>query len=322
MKMARLLRFVAVVAAAHGAWVGSEDGSFRPSWMSFETVNAASEFLSSTADSIVAWARDSPLQRDGRRGGTSGAAHSPVSPLVEVLLAKLQHLRVTELVAGADADALGALAVDADWLEAAGLFPGQRVELGRVRAGGGGGGGARAGRSIFTTVRAGARGSGVVSLEAGAAAELAGGAPDGAPRIGDRISVAAYGQMTREQYAAFKRARAPLRGERRRRGRGRARRRRARGAQVPHAQRRVGERQARRPEPAARRAAGRRHRDAAAAARDARRDLPGRAQVMRAAAGESPGRRRGSLLPRRARRPRARTRARVLNGGRERGRAA
>ena len=202
MKMARLLRFVAVVAAAHGAWVGSEDGSFRPSWMSFETVNAASEFLSSTADSIVAWARDSPLQRDGRRGGTSGAAHSPVSPLVEVLLAKLQHLRVTELVAGADADALGALAVDADWLEAAGLFPGQRVELGRVRAGKTGG--ARTGRSIFTTVRAGARGSGVVSLEAGAAAELAGGAPDGAPRIGDRISVAAYGQMTREQYAAFK----------------------------------------------------------------------------------------------------------------------
>ena len=26
----------------------------------------------------------------------------------------------------------------------------------------------------------------------------------GAPRIGDRVSVAAYGQMTREQYAAFK----------------------------------------------------------------------------------------------------------------------
>ena len=56
--------------------------------------------------------------------------------------------------------------------EAAGLFPGQRVELGRVRAGKTGG--ARTGRSIFTTVRAGARGSGVVSLEAGAAAELAG----------------------------------------------------------------------------------------------------------------------------------------------------
>ena len=67
-----------------------------------------------------------------------------------MLLAKLQHLRVTELVAGADADALGALAVDADWLEAAGLFPGQRVELGRVRAGKTGG--ARTGRSIFTTV--------------------------------------------------------------------------------------------------------------------------------------------------------------------------
>ena len=210
MKMARLLRFAAVFVAAHAAWVGTEDGSFRPSWMSFDMSDAA-EFFSSTADSIVSWARDSPLQRGGRRGGTSGAAPSPVAPLVEVLLAKLQHLRVTELVAGDDADALGALAIDAAWLDAAGLFPGQRVELGRVRAGrasgasgGGGGGGARTGRSIFTTVRAGARGSGVVSLDAGAAAELAGGAPDGAPRIGDRVSVAAYGQMTREQYAAFK----------------------------------------------------------------------------------------------------------------------
>ena len=52
MKMARLLRFAAVFVAAHAAWVGTEDGSFRPSWMSFDMSDAA-EFFSSTADSMI-----------------------------------------------------------------------------------------------------------------------------------------------------------------------------------------------------------------------------------------------------------------------------
>ena len=98
---------------------------------------------------------------------------------VALLRAKLHRIRVTE----ACLDYVGSLTVDADLLDAVGLFPHEKILCADVENG----------NRFETYVIAGRRGSGVCCLN-GAAAHQG--------KIGDRLIVMAFGQFSPEEAAA------------------------------------------------------------------------------------------------------------------------
>ncbi len=97
---------------------------------------------------------------------------------VTLLRAKLHRIRVTE----ACLDYVGSLTVDRDLMDAAGLFPDEKILCANVENG----------ERFETYVIPGPRGSGVCCLN-GAAAHKG--------RIGDRLIVMAFGQFTPEEAA-------------------------------------------------------------------------------------------------------------------------
>ena len=154
----RALTLLCLAAAADAAWVGGDDGAFRPS----EFLTAASSFIASSARDVVSFASSWGEQPVDKPGGASNAGHGPSSPVeaqpvVEVMIAKLARARITSTLK--TADALGGVTVDAAWLDAAGLFAGQKVEVTREATG----------SSFATTLRAGERGSGTFSVDSAAA---------------------------------------------------------------------------------------------------------------------------------------------------------
>ena len=98
---------------------------------------------------------------------------------VTLLRAKLHRIRVTE----ACLDYVGSLTVDADLMDAAGLFPHEKILCADVENG----------ARFETYVIPGARGSRVCYLN-GAAAHQG--------KVGDRLIVMAFGQFTPEETAA------------------------------------------------------------------------------------------------------------------------
>ena len=98
---------------------------------------------------------------------------------VTLLRAKLHRIRVTE----ACLDYVGSLTVDADLMDAVGLFPNEKILCADVENG----------ARFETYVIPGARGSRVCCLN-GAAAHQG--------KIGDRLIVMAFGQFTPEEAAA------------------------------------------------------------------------------------------------------------------------
>ncbi|KAJ1454432.1 aspartate decarboxylase-domain-containing protein [Pelagophyceae sp. CCMP2097] len=79
---------------------------------------------------------------------------------------------------------MDSVAIDADWLDAAGLFEGQEVQLLDEDNG----------ARLYTTVLRGAKASGSVKVS-GAAAKLV--------VAGHALTIVAFGYMTRTQYATF-----------------------------------------------------------------------------------------------------------------------
>ena len=99
---------------------------------------------------------------------------------VTLLRAKLHRIRVTE----ACLDYVGSLTVDADLMDAADLYPHEKILCADVENG-----------SRFETYAiAGARGSGVCCLN-GAAARLG--------KVGDRLIVMAFARMSADEAAAW-----------------------------------------------------------------------------------------------------------------------
>ena len=98
---------------------------------------------------------------------------------VTLLRAKLHRIRVTE----ACLDYVGSLTVDADLMDAVGLFPNEKILCADVENG----------ARFETYVIPGARGSRVCCLN-GAAAHQG--------KIGDRLIVMAFGQFTPEEASA------------------------------------------------------------------------------------------------------------------------
>ena len=99
---------------------------------------------------------------------------------VTLLRAKLHRIRVTE----ACLDYVGSLTVDADLMDAVGLFPHEKILCADVENG----------NRFETYAIAGRRGSHVCCLN-GAAAHMG--------RVGDRLIVMAFAQMTPEEARGF-----------------------------------------------------------------------------------------------------------------------
>ena len=99
---------------------------------------------------------------------------------VTLLRAKLHRIRVTE----ACLDYMGSLTVDADLMDAAGLYPHEKILCADVENG----------NRFETYAIAGRRGSHVCCLN-GAAAHMG--------RVGDRLIVMAFAQMTPEEARGF-----------------------------------------------------------------------------------------------------------------------
>lgn len=98
---------------------------------------------------------------------------------VSVLHAKLHRIRVTE----ARLDYMGSLTVDADAMDAAGMFPYERILCADVENG----------ERFETYLIPGERGSGVCRLNGAAAHKGA---------VGDRLIVMAFAQVTPEEAAS------------------------------------------------------------------------------------------------------------------------
>ena len=98
---------------------------------------------------------------------------------VALLRAKLHRIRVTE----ACLDYTGSLTVDLDLMEAAGIFPHEKILCANVENG----------ERFETYAISGPRGSGVCCLN-GAAAHKG--------KVGDRLIVMAFGQFTPEEAAS------------------------------------------------------------------------------------------------------------------------
>lgn len=100
---------------------------------------------------------------------------------IEILKSKIHRVTVTE----ARLDYIGSITVDADLLDAAGIFPGERVYIVNNNNG----------ARLDTYTIAGPRGSGTICLN-GAAARLV--------QPGDIIIIMAYARMTPEEARDFK----------------------------------------------------------------------------------------------------------------------
>ena len=97
---------------------------------------------------------------------------------LQILKSKLHRIRVTE----ACLDYVGSLTVDADLMDAAGLYPHEKILCADVENG----------NRFETYAIAGARGSGVCCLN-GAAARLG--------KVGDRLIVMAFARMSEGEAA-------------------------------------------------------------------------------------------------------------------------
>lgn len=100
---------------------------------------------------------------------------------IEILKSKIHRVTVTE----ARLDYIGSITIDADLLDAAGIFPGERVYIVNNNNG----------ARLDTYTIAGPRGSGTICLN-GAAARLV--------QPGDIIIIMAYARMTPEEARDFK----------------------------------------------------------------------------------------------------------------------
>jgi aspartate 1-decarboxylase len=94
---------------------------------------------------------------------------------------KLHRATVTE----ADLNYMGSITIDQDLMDAAGILPGERVQICNNNNG----------ARLETYTIPGKRGSGVICLN-GAAARLA--------QVGDVVIIIAYAQMTEEEARSFK----------------------------------------------------------------------------------------------------------------------
>ncbi len=99
---------------------------------------------------------------------------------IEILKSKLHRIRVTE----ANLNYVGSITLDENLMDAAGLFPGERVFIANIDNG----------ERLDTYVIKGARGSGSVGLNGAAARKVS---------VGDRLIVMAYAQMTPEEALTF-----------------------------------------------------------------------------------------------------------------------
>mmetsp|Transcript_14244 Transcript_14244/g.57348 ORF Transcript_14244/g.57348 Transcript_14244/m.57348 type:complete len:173 (-) Transcript_14244:355-873(-) len=97
-------------------------------------------------------------------------------PVVEVLIAKLHRVTCTE----ANVNYVGSLTVDGEWLDASGLFEGQKVDIANLRNG----------ERFSTYVIRGKEGSGTLCTN-GAAAHLV--------MPGDKLIVMAYGGLRHKE---------------------------------------------------------------------------------------------------------------------------
>ena len=101
--------------------------------------------------------------------------------LLNILKSKIHRVKVTE----ANLDYIGSITIDEALMEAANIYPGERVQVVDNDNG----------ARLETYVIAGKRGSGCICMN-GAAAHLI--------HVGDTVIIMAYAQMTPEEARAFK----------------------------------------------------------------------------------------------------------------------
>ena len=100
--------------------------------------------------------------------------------LVQIFKSKIHRAVVTQ----ANLNYVGSITIDADLIEAAGLIPGERVQIVNNNNG----------ERLETYVIKGERGSGIIGLNGAAARKVA---------IGDVVIIIAYGWMTEEEARNF-----------------------------------------------------------------------------------------------------------------------
>lgn len=100
--------------------------------------------------------------------------------LIEVLKSKIHRVTVTQ----ADLNYVGSITIDSDLIEAAGLIPGEKVQIVDVNNG----------ERFETYVIKGGKGTGEICLNGPAARRVA---------VGDIVIVISYAQMTPEEAATF-----------------------------------------------------------------------------------------------------------------------
>ena len=101
--------------------------------------------------------------------------------LLNILKSKIHRVKVTE----ANLDYIGSITIDEALMEAANIYPGERVQVVDNDNG----------ARLETSVRAGKRGSGCICMN-GAAAHLI--------HVGDTVIIMAYAMMTPEEVKDFK----------------------------------------------------------------------------------------------------------------------
>ena len=100
---------------------------------------------------------------------------------LEILKSKIHRVTVTE----ARLDYIGSITIDRDLMDAAGIFPGERVYIVDNNNG----------ERLDTYAIEGERGSGVICLNGAAARKV---------QVGDVVIIMAYAQMTPEEAKEFK----------------------------------------------------------------------------------------------------------------------
>lgn len=100
---------------------------------------------------------------------------------LEILKSKIHRVTVTE----ARLDYIGSITIDRDLMDAAGIYPGERVYIVNNNNG----------ERLDTYAIEGPRGSGVICLNGAAARRV---------QVGDIVIIMSYAQMTPEEAATFK----------------------------------------------------------------------------------------------------------------------
>lgn len=100
---------------------------------------------------------------------------------LEILKSKIHRVTVTE----ARLDYIGSITIDRDLMDAAGIYPGERVYIVDNNNG----------ERLDTYAIEGPRGSGVICLNGAAARRV---------QVGDIVIIMSYAQMTPEEAATFK----------------------------------------------------------------------------------------------------------------------